>query len=87
MDKTLLTLRWGFTAVIGAGLFYWSRELSVRYNAWTTAFRERHPNINPPPTPEWRERNTKIMTWIIRLFGAFLALLPVLALIGIRNSP
>ncbi len=86
MDKTLLTFSWGCSAILGAALLYWARELSVRYNAWTTSFRERHPHINPPPTPEWREKNTKIMTWIFRLFGTFLALLSVLALIGIRNS-
>jgi hypothetical protein len=27
-----------------------------------TAMRGRHANVNPPPTPEWRARNTKIMT-------------------------
>jgi hypothetical protein len=86
MDGTLLTFRWGGSAVLGIALLYWARELSVRYNAWTTSFRERHPHINPPPTPEWREKNTKIMTWIIRFFGASLALLSILALIGIRNS-
>jgi hypothetical protein len=66
--------------VFGAILFYWSGQLSVRYNAWTTSFRERHPHINPPPTPQMRESNTKIMTWLFRLL-----LLAILALIAIRN--
>jgi hypothetical protein len=86
MDKTLLSLRWGGQAVFGIAILYWARELSLRYNGWTTRFRERNPHINPPPTPEWRERNTKIMTWIFRLFGTFLALFSVLALIGIQHS-
>jgi hypothetical protein len=86
MGKALLTVRWGFSAVLGIAMLYWARGLSLRYNAWTTRFRERNPHINPPPTPEWRERNTKIMTWIFRLFGTFLALLSILALIGIRNQ-
>ena len=86
MGKTLLTLRWSCSAVLGLVMLYWARDLSLRYNAWTTRFRERNPHINPPPTPEWRERNTRIMTWIFRVFGAFLALLSVLALIGILHS-
>ena len=86
MDKTSLTLGWGCSAILGTAVLYWARELSVRYNRWTTRFRERNPHINLPPTPEWREKNTKIMTWMFRVFGTFLALLSVLALIGIRHS-
>jgi hypothetical protein len=86
MDKTLLTLRWGASAVIGIAMLYWAKLISLGYNHWTTSMRERYSHINPPPTPEWREKNTKIMTWMFRVFGAFLALLSVLALIGIRNS-
>ncbi len=75
-----------------AGLFFlwWAKPLSVRYNAWTTALRERHPNINPPPTPEWRARNTKIMTAIFRFLGVFFLLLstvPFLAFIGRLAKP
>lgn len=55
----------------------WATPLSIRYNAWTTALRERHPNFNPPPTPEWRARNTKIMTIMFRALGLFLVLLSV----------
>jgi hypothetical protein len=86
MDKTLLTVRWGFSAIAGVALLIWATSLSVRYNAWTTSVRERHPNINPPPTPEWRRRNTTIFAWILRVFGLFLALFSILALIGIQNS-
>jgi uncharacterized membrane protein YjgN (DUF898 family) len=64
-------------AVIGLALLVWARPLSVRYNAWTTGLRERHPNFNPPPTPEWRARNTKIMTVMFRVVGVFLALLSI----------
>lgn len=62
-------------AVVGLALVWWAKPLSMRYNAWTTGLRERHPHINPPPTPVWRARNTKIMTVMFRLFGAFLLLL------------
>jgi len=74
-------------AVIGLSLFAWAASLSVRYNAWTTGLRERHPNVNPPPTPEWRARNTKIMTVIFRVAGVFLVLSSIpylLPLIGIK---
>jgi hypothetical protein len=73
-------------ALTGAVLLYWSRTFSLRYNAWTTRFRERHQRINPPPTPEMRELNTKIMTWLFRFLGAFLLLLSVLTLIAVGNS-
>jgi len=62
-------------AVVGLALVWWAKPLSLWYNAWTTGLRERHPNINPPPTPIWRARNTKIMTVMFRLFGVFLLLL------------
>jgi hypothetical protein len=41
-------------AVVGLALIFRAAPLSIRYNAWTTGLRERHPNVNPPPTPEWR---------------------------------
>lgn len=71
--------------VIGMALILYARPLSIRYNAWTTGLREGHPNFNPPPSPEWRVRNTRIMTVIFRVFGACLVLhslayfLPLLA--------
>jgi hypothetical protein len=74
-------------AVIGVALICWAEVLSIRYNAWTTGLRERHPNVNPPPTPEWRARNTKIMTIIFRAAGVILVVLStqyLLPLIGNR---
>jgi len=71
-------------ALVGLVLTFWAAPLSVRYNTWTTGLRERHPNINPPPTAEWRARNTRIMTVIFRVMGLFLALLSILTLIGKR---
>jgi len=68
-------------AVVGLVLIFWATPLSIRYNAWTTGLRERHPNINPPPTPEWRARNTKIMTVMFRIFGVFLVLLSIMYLL------
>lgn len=63
--------------VMGMALILWARPLSVRYNAWTTSLRERHPNFNPPPTPERHARNTKIMRVMFRAFGVCLVLLSI----------
>lgn len=68
-------------AVAGFVLVYWAAPLSIRYNAWTTALRQRYPNINPPPTPEWRAKNTKIMTVMFRVCGVFLLLFSILYLL------
>jgi hypothetical protein len=57
--------------------------LSVRYNAWTTRLRERHPDFNSPPTPEWRAKNTKIMTVMFRVVGLFFILLSILYLLPV----
>jgi hypothetical protein len=65
-------------AFIGLALIFWATPLSIRYNAWTTGLREPHPNITPPPTPEWRARNTKIMTVMFRVAGVFLVLLSIM---------
>jgi hypothetical protein len=35
------------------------------------------PNVSPPPTPEWRARNIKIMTIVFRVAGVFLVLLSI----------
>ena len=69
-------------ALAGMLLIWRAVPLSLRYNAWTTGLRERHPNINPPPTPEWRARNTKIMTMMFRVVGVSLVLLSILTLLG-----
>jgi hypothetical protein len=69
-------------ALVGLPLILWATPLSLRYNAWTTGLRERHPNINPPPTPEWRARNTRIMTIMLRVVGVFFVLLSILTLLG-----
>ena len=69
-------------ALVGLALIYWAAPLSIRYNDWTAGLRERHSNLNPPPTLEWRARNTKIMTVIFRVAGVFFALLSLLTLIG-----
>jgi hypothetical protein len=69
-------------ALAGMLLIWRAVPLSLRYNAWTTGLRERHPNINPPPTPEWRARNTKVMTMMFRVVGVFLVLLSILTLLA-----
>jgi hypothetical protein len=69
-------------SLLGLVLIWWAKPLSVRYNTWTTRLRERHPSFNPPPTPEWRERNTKIMTGLFRIFGAMFLVRVALGLLG-----
>jgi hypothetical protein len=75
-----LILAMGYAA-LGLALSFWATPLSIRYNAWTTGLRERHPNVNPPPTPEWRARNTKIMTVMFRVVGVFLVLPSIIYLL------
>jgi hypothetical protein len=86
MSRTLRIVQWGCVGVLGATICYWSARLSLIYNAWTTSFRERHPNINPPPTHEARNSNTKITKWLFRILGAFLLLSAIMALVGMRLS-
>lgn len=86
MNKVPLMIGWGFLAVVGATLFIRAGQFSLGYNAWTTRLRERHPNINPPPTQVMLELNTKIMKWIFRVMGAFFFLLSMVAIIGILRS-
>ena len=86
MDKTWLTIKWSCWLAVGVAFLFWAKALSLRYNAWTTSLRERYPNINLAPTPEWRKRNTAIMMWMFRVFGAFLLALSTLALLGIHAS-
>jgi hypothetical protein len=66
-----------FYGIVGTILLIWGDTLSLQYNAWTMRLRARHPNLNPPPTIEWRARNTKIMTILFRTFGFVLILLSV----------
>src|SRR5712664_1747072 len=86
MSKTFPIIQWGCNAGLGASLFRWASQLSVRHNAWTTSLRERYPYVNTRPTSQMRELNTKIMKWIFRVVGAFFFLLSVVALIGVLNS-
>ena len=74
-------------AILGWGLAIWARALSIRYNAWTTGLREHHPNLNSPPTPEWRARNTKIMTVMFRIVGVFFVVLSIMCFLPIIAKP
>jgi hypothetical protein len=73
-------------AVIGLALIVWAAPLSIRYNAWTAGLRERHPNVNPPPTPEWWARNTKIMTVMFRAAGGFFVVLSIMYLLPLISN-
>jgi hypothetical protein len=86
MSALLPIVLWGCVASFGASIFYWSVQISSKYNAWTTSFRERHPNINASPTPQMRELNTKIMSWLFRIVGASFFLLAAIALVEMLNS-
>ncbi len=72
--------------LVGLLLIYYARPLSIRHNAWTTSLRERHPNFNRAPTPDWRARNTKIMAVIFRVAGLFFVLLSLLTLLQLING-
>ena len=76
----MVLLLWGLLLILFA------KQLSIRYNAWTTRVRERHPNFNPPPTPEWRTRNTKIMTFVFRIVGVIVVIRSALMLLGRTGS-
>jgi hypothetical protein len=82
MSKTLVTLMFSGSAFLGAVVVFRAGKLSLAYNAWTTGVRERNPGFNPPPTAEARAMNTKIMSWVIRMFGLFVALFSLLLLLG-----
>jgi hypothetical protein len=68
-------------AVVGLGLIFRAAPMSLSYNAWTTRLRDRHPNLNPPPTPESRARNTRIMTALFRTLGVILVVLAIILLL------
>ena len=71
----IILVLWGLMTLLGVFLTLRANQFSVRYNDWTTSFRERNPHINPPPTPEMRALNTRIMARLFRIVGVFIALL------------
>jgi hypothetical protein len=86
VNIVLISLPLVCVATLGIAVICRAEKLSIRYNAWTTEFRERHPHINPPPTPQMRALNTKIMTWLFRALGAFFALYSIITLVSILGS-
>ena len=87
MLKWLMVVVSSGCVVWGAAMLVWSREISERYNGWTSRMRERHPRFIAPPTPREREINTRIITWIIRVFGVEISLLATWTLIKFWNIP
>jgi len=81
MRKLLFELIWGCGALFWGFVCWRSRQLSLRYNAWTTRMRIRFGRDGAAPTPRTLEVNTRIMAWIIRIAAAWFALLSVLALL------
>jgi len=59
-------------AFAGVALFYWAKPMAHRYNAWTTRFREKYPQISKPSSPETTSLNYKVMVIFFRVAGAFL---------------
>jgi len=70
----------------GAALIVWSRELSVRYNSWTSRLRARYPRFFAPPTAERIKLNVAIMTWLYRAMGVAFAIEGFWALLDIGNA-
>jgi len=79
MMRFAITALFAALSLSGLLLLIRARVCSEFYNAWTTLIRERH---NRAPTPEWRRRNTAIMTWILRFGGGCLFLSFGLAAVG-----
>jgi hypothetical protein len=73
-------------ALIGMAVVFRSRQLSERYNAWTTKVRQRNPRMNIPPTPEMLALNTKIMTGLIGFLGAGLVIIAFVLFLGPTTS-
>lgn len=86
MNRIVLSVMLLCLTVLGISVVYWAHKLSLKYNAWTTSFREKHPRINPPPTPRMRELNTKIMTWLFRLTGVFIILYSLFILLIVQTN-
>ncbi len=58
--------------LVGAALFYWSKPISKRYNAWTARIRQSFSNISEPPSAESAQVNFKIIVFCCRICGAIL---------------
>src|SRR5260370_30601511 len=58
--------------LVGAALFYWSKPISKRYNAWTARIRQSFSNISEPPSAESAQVNFKIIVFCCRFCGAIL---------------
>jgi len=82
MANTLVIVAWGCCAALGGTLVSIATELSAGYNNWTTSLRARH-SASGPPSSKWRERNTLIMTWVIRFVGGVLMLVSALWLVSL----
>lgn len=83
--RDVATLLVGSFALGGFAILYWSRELSLRYNTWTSRLRERRRGLSPPPTPEMREMNEKILMWILRFVGALMVAQALVLTYELRN--
>jgi hypothetical protein len=59
-------------SLVGIALMIFAGKLSLGYNSWTTNLRAQKSYLSPPPTPQMRALNTRIMTWLFRILGFFL---------------
>jgi hypothetical protein len=60
--------------LVGAALLLLARKFSVKYNIWTLQLRSNRA-LSAAPNVEQVEKNIRIMTWVIRVFGLSLILI------------
>jgi hypothetical protein len=85
MSNPLINLGLASLIMVGGEIVLWARELSRRYNTWTTNHRERHSGINSLSSPEMREVNTRKIAWIFRVVGVCLLLLALAVVLTSSN--
>jgi hypothetical protein len=68
-------------AIAMLALFYWSRDLAARYNAWTSRLRSRSKILSPPPNQTILERKIKVIMILIRIVAVVVLLTTIWAAI------
>jgi len=68
-------------AIAMLALFYWSRDLAARYNAWTSRLRSMSKIFSPPPNQKILERNIMVIMILTRTVAMIILLTIVWAAI------
>jgi len=84
-SRDLSALLLSGSALAGFAIMFWSRDLSVRCNTWTTRLREKYARVDAAPSPKMRALNVSIMTWVLRFVGAMLIAQAVVLIFAIRD--